>query len=132
MKGKQLKGNDYITLLDGNTYSFKYSFNSLVELEERYGAIENIEKQFKTINLKNIRHLIYAGLIDEKELNEKHHLTEQYVGAHFDLQTIQQTVGMINEAFTRAFGSGKNGQMEIQEEIPESAKEALAEAKKKD
>jgi hypothetical protein len=132
MKGSELKGTTFLTLEDGKQYIFKYSMNSLVELEERYGEIEKISDQFKKINFKNVRHLIYAGLIDEKLVNGRVYLTEAYIGANFELDKMEDTVKIIEEAFTKSFGKAPQEENAIEEELPQAVQEAMEEAKKKD
>lgn len=128
MTGKELKAEYKINLTDGNEYTVKFTMNAIVLLEERYGDFLTITEQFQKISFKNIRTLIYAGLIEKYPK-----ITEQYIGSHVDLQNINELVTTVMEAFTSAFPeAAADGAVEEQEEVPAHIKELLQDAKKKD
>lgn len=92
-KGKELKGIEKVVLKDGNTYKIEFTMNALIELEEKFGSVENAFKQMeKKVGLKEVRLLAYAGLV------EHHDLTEKEVGRLIDLSKVEELFEAISKA----------------------------------
>ncbi|MGM7682658.1 hypothetical protein ACSVDA_10945 [Cytobacillus sp. Hm23] len=77
----------------------KYDLNSLVEIEEKYGkeGLTTVINKVKEGKLKDIRFLLYCGLIHEDD-----ELTEKKVGALFDFTNIQGIATTLMSAFVQS------------------------------
>lgn len=99
MKGKELKNQtEKITLKDGEEYTLEFTLNALVEIEELFGSISEVYKIFEDFNLKKLRGLLYAGLVE-------HHpeMTERKVGSLLDMSDLTNVVETLSKAFSKAF-----------------------------
>jgi hypothetical protein len=88
----------------------EYDFNAFVELEEKFGTIQGAMEQLQDGKLKNVRTILWAGLIEEDET-----LTEKEVGKMIHLDKIQELAEKINEALSKALP-------EVKEEDKKKAK----------
>lgn len=99
MKGKELKNQtEKIVLKDGNEYILEFTLNALIEIEDLFGSISEVYKIFEDFNLKKLRGLLYAGLIEHHE-----DMTERKVGSLLDMADLAGTVEILSKAFTKAF-----------------------------
>lgn len=81
--------------LDGKKYLIRYTMNSMIEMEDRFGSVENIGKlQTENPSLKTIRFLIWLGL------QYKHpELTEEDIGNMIDMTEMPMIAETIHKAF---------------------------------
>lgn len=75
--------------------TLKFTLNSLVYAEENGVDLQNLGKE-GSIKLKDLRTLLYAGLMHEDK-----DLTPEKVGEMIDFNNLEE----ITEALTKAFGS---------------------------
>ena len=74
-----------------------YDFNAFVELEEKFGTIEDAMEELQKGKLKNIRTILWVGLLSEDE-----EITEKFVGKQLGLSKLQDIAEKINEALSNA------------------------------
>lgn len=72
--------------------TLKFTLNSLIYAEDN--GID-IQKMGKSVKLKDLRTLLYAGLMHEDEK-----LTPEIVGGLIDVQNLKPISEALNEAFT--------------------------------
>lgn len=94
--------------LGGKTRNLRYDFNALVALEDKLGVpISKIgEVLTGSVSVKNLRTLIWAGLI-----HEDRGLTQKKVGEWIDFSMLSDVIVKFTEAFEAAFpdaGDEKN------------------------
>lgn len=91
--------------LGGKTRHLRFTFNSLVAIEEALGRpiseIGNIMSG--SVSVKDIRALIWAGLIHEDK-----ELTQEQVGEWLDMSAMVTISGKLAEAFEAAFPDEKD------------------------
>jgi len=95
--------------LGGKRRSLRYTFNSLVALEEEFGIpIANFDKILGgTISLKQVRALLWAGL-----LHEDKSLRPEDVGEWIDISRLNDITTKIEEAITLSFGGSEEKKKE--------------------
>lgn len=99
MKGKDLKSQiETITLKDGKVYKIEYTLNALIEIEELFGDITEVYTLFENFNLKKLRGLLYAGMVEHQPA-----LTVREAGSLLDMSKLSETVEILSKAFTKAF-----------------------------
>lgn len=99
MKGKELKSQtEKITLKDGEEYTLEFTLNALIEIEDLFGSISEVYKIFEEFNLKKLRGLLYAGLVEHQP-----EMTERKVGSLLDMKQLAETVEILSTAFSKAF-----------------------------
>ena len=93
--------------LGGKTRHIRYTFNALVTLEEELGIpISEIgEIMSGSVSLKNLRRLVWAGLIHEDK-----DLTQEEVGEFLSLADIGGIAEKLGNAFEAAFPAGEDNQ----------------------
>lgn len=82
-------------VLGGVEHTLRYDLNALVELEEKMG-IPLSEMGETKISIKNVRSMLWAGLIHENA-----DLTEVEVGSLVDMDNMAE----VQEAITGSFGA---------------------------
>ena len=108
VKSKAVK----ITLTDGVERTIKFTLNAMAELEDRYGSVEEAFKQLDNNSIKDVRCILWAGLIHEDP-----DLTEQQVGNLIDIQYMQELMASLGDAF--------DADMPEAEKLPESTEPKL-------
>jgi len=105
-----------IVLSDGEVRHLKYTLNGLAELEEIYGSVEaafemleddkpsegNEVPKPKKKKMKVVRDVLWAGLLWESP-----NLTKEEVGNLIDLQTMQDIMVSMGEAFGNSMPAAK-------------------------
>ena len=83
--------------------SLRYTFNSLIALEEELGIpIANFDQILSNaMSLKHVRALLWAGL-----LHEDKSLSPEEVGEWIDISQLNAITSKIEEAISLSFGSG--------------------------
>lgn len=89
---KDLKNKGIPIELDRTRY-INFSFNTLVELEEKYGSIENFEKKVANPSLKDMRYILYVSLKEDDET-----LTEKKVGSLITIENINYVLTAITNS----------------------------------
>ena len=86
--------------LGGKTRHLRYTFNALVALEDKLGVpISKIGDMLTgSVSVKNLRTLIWAGLI-----HEDGGLTPKKVGEWLDFSMLSDIIGKFTEAFEASF-----------------------------
>lgn len=95
MSGRDVRPAPVKIMLDRER-EIRYDLNALVALEEKYGGL----KELMTVkaNLKNIRFLLWAGLIHEDPS-----LTEGQVGAMVEPSCLNEISEAVSRALMGAF-----------------------------
>lgn len=79
--------------------TIRYTLNSLIDLEERFGSITEVyEVLGENISMKDLRFLLYVGLKHEDK-----ELTEEEVGELITFQDILNYVNLIVEGLSVSF-----------------------------
>ncbi|MFS1511888.1 hypothetical protein VQL36_05550 [Chengkuizengella sp. SCS-71B] len=78
--------------LGGKERKLLFDLNSLVELEEHYGDIQEAFNQLQKMSFKATRKLLHAALAHEN-------LTETEVGSLIDMSNMSTVMSKITEAF---------------------------------
>jgi len=86
--------------IGGKRRSLRYTFNSLIALEEEFGIpIANFDQILSgAMSLKHVRALLWAGLLHEE--------TPEEVGEWIDISQLNTITSKIEEAISLSFGSG--------------------------
>jgi hypothetical protein len=79
--------------LGGKVRTLNYDLNAMAELEDKLG-IEVSEMENMKMSIKNVRAMLWAGLIHEDE-----ELTEKEVGAMVNMQNMNYVQERLTEAF---------------------------------
>lgn len=87
---QKLKDKGIKIELDKERY-LKFNFNTLVDLEERFGSLIEMEKALANPSMKDIRFILYTTLKDDDDT-----LTERKVGDIINLDKL----GYITEKLT--------------------------------
>lgn len=75
----------------------KFDLNALIELENRFGDVNDAFKAMESNSMKGIRTLLWAGLLHEDE-----NLTEKQVGGLIDIVNISGIANLLTEAINDA------------------------------
>lgn len=107
--------------LGGKTRHIRYTFNALVTLEDELGIpISEIgEIMSGSVSLKNLRRLIWAGLIHEDK-----DLTQEEVGEFLSLADITEIADKLARAFEAALPSGEDNQKNEQSSRSDKTKKS--------
>jgi len=70
-----------------------YDFNALIELEEIYGTVTEAMSGLGDLRVKNIRDMIWAGLLHEDE-----NLTQKQVGKMLTMANLEEVALKISES----------------------------------
>ncbi len=70
-----------------------FDFNSLIELEDIYGSIPTAMAGIKNLKIRNIRDMIWAGLLHEEET-----LTQKQVGKWLNMGNLEPIAETIMKA----------------------------------
>lgn len=89
--------------LGGRQRTLRYDLNALAELEEATGT-SLAELQSKTVGLRFLRALVWAGL-----LHQEPDLTQREVGAWIDGENLQEVQDAAVKALTAAFSQASEG-----------------------
>jgi hypothetical protein len=84
-----------VTVVLDKERTLRYTLNSLVYMEENGVNIQTFSNSDGTVKLKDLRTILYAGLIHEDE-----DLTPEKVGNLIDIKNLPA----ITEALNKAFG----------------------------
>ena len=82
-----------ITLTDGIERELKFTLNSMAELEDRYGSVEEAFNKLESQSFKAIRFIIWAGLLSNKPM-----LSEEQVGDLLDMVSITEISSKLGQA----------------------------------
>ena len=74
-----------------------YDFNAFIELEDKFGSIEIAMEELQKGKLKNIRTILWVGLLSEDE-----EIEEKFVGKQIGLNNLPEISEKINEALSKA------------------------------
>lgn len=85
-------------ILNGEEKKLRYDLNALVELEDKMGVPISELGNIK-MSIKNIRSLIWCGLLHEDET-----ITEVEIGKHITMENLTE----VQESVMAAFGQLKN------------------------
>lgn len=92
--------------------TIRYTLNSLIDLEERFGSITEVyEVLGENISMKDLRFLLYVGLKHEDK-----ELTEEEVGELITFQDILNYVNLIVEGLSVSFPEVNQGQEDADDE----------------
>lgn len=89
----------YVDIKLDKKRKLQYDLNALAEIEDKLG-VNIYEMHTIKVGMKNIRTILWAGLIHEDE-----ELTEEQVGSFVNITNIAEVQAKVSEAFS---GEGKN------------------------
>jgi hypothetical protein len=81
--------------------NLKFDLNAFIELEEKYGSIDDAFKSLEGGRIKAIRTILWAGLLHEDE-----NLTEKRVGALVTVDKLNEITDKLTEAINKALPTG--------------------------
>lgn len=70
-----------------------YDFNALIELEDIYGSVTEAMSGLEKLKVRNIRDMIWAGLLHEDE-----NLTQKQVGKMLTMANLEEVALKISES----------------------------------
>lgn len=80
-----------------------FDFNALIELEEIYGSVSEALSGIEKLKMKNIRDMIWAGLLHEDE-----ELTRKQVGKMLNVGNMDEVTLKITEAMGTSLPDPEN------------------------
>lgn len=94
-KAKNVKTPKSMITLNNTKMELRFDLNAMIELEDRYGSIDEAFQKAQEGNMKALRTLIWAGLIHSNP-----ELTEQEVGSWIDIKGLQSMTEELGAAVT--------------------------------
>jgi hypothetical protein len=85
-----------VTLADGHEYELIFDMNAMIELEEKFGAIETAMQSLSEGKIKPMRTILWAGLCHSDAA-----LTEVQVGRLITMDIFQEVTMKLAEAFEK-------------------------------
>lgn len=130
MKGKELFADKNITLADGKSYKLEFSFDSLMELEDKFGGdfqavFDMFEKNF---NSRNLLLALWACLITHHE--EFLTLSDEDIYKTMKKLVNAETYLVVKLATLECFGAFWN-KAQTSKQIPEEYRKVLEEFNQK-
>ena len=74
----------------GEEREIRFTFSAWAELEEKYGTIQNLEKNIETRPFHTLPELVYIGLVNKEGVTKENVLNDFGMD---DFQTISEVVG---------------------------------------
>jgi hypothetical protein len=82
-----------VVLTDGVEREIKFTLNTMAELEDKYGSVEDAFKVLEKGSIKALRFVLWAALQHENES-----LTERQIGDLIDMKSMGTLMEALNQA----------------------------------